>query len=223
MYFNKLNQYLQKIIAPKFCLSCFNYNKNYLCLNCLEKLNFKINFNCFECDQRVIEQCRIQHHSYLIKYLISFGIYENEVLKSIIIEGKNGYKEIFIDFGKIISSSLKNYNFKDYSLSFIPVTKKKLIERGFNQSEVLAYEIAKNLNLNIFSDIIKIKDTQDQVKLDFKERLLNLKDVFQIKNKPPKKIILVDDIKTTGTTLKECAKVFKTSGTKEIIALTILK
>jgi ComF family protein len=219
----KLYHFLEKIISPKFCLSCFNYNKNYLCFDCLRKLNFRPNFNCLECGQRVVEKCRIKEHSSLIKYLISFGLYENEFLKEIVLLGKDGYKEIFEDFGEIISDFLKNYNFKDYSLAFVPVTKRKLIDRGFNQSEVLAQKLAKNLNLKIFSDLIKIKETEDQAKLDFEKRLNNLKDAFKVKSLPPKKIILVDDIKTTGATLKECAKVLKEAGAKEIIALTILR
>jgi competence protein ComFC len=219
----KLYHFLEKIISPKFCLSCFNYNKNYLCFDCLRKLNFRPNFNCLECGQRVVEKCRIKEHSSLIKYLISFGLYENEFLKEIVLLGKDGYKEIFEDFGEIISDFLKNYNFKDYSLSFVPVTKRKLIDRGFNQIEVLAEKLAKNLNLKIFSDLIKIKETEDQAKLDFEKRLDNLKDAFKVKSPPPKKIILVDDIKTTGTTLKECSKVLKEAGSKEIIALTILR
>ena len=137
--------------------------------------------------------------------------------------GKDGCGEIFNDLGKIISIFLKNYNFKDYSLAFVPLTKKRLIERGFNQSEVLAQELTKNLKLKIFSGLVKIKETEDQAKIDFEKRLNNLKDAFKVKSPPPEKIILVDDVKTTGTTLKECAKVLKKSGTKEIIALTILK
>jgi len=189
----------------------------------LGKLNFRPNFNCLECGQRVIEKCRLKEHSSLIKYLISFGPYENEFLKMMVLLGKDGYKEIFEDFGEIISDFLKNYNFKDYSLFFVPVTKRKLIDRGFNQSEVLAQKLAKNLNLKIFSDLVKIKDTEDQVKLDFEKRLDNLKDVFKVKSHSPKKIILVDDVKTTGATLKECAKVLKEAGAREIIGLTILR
>jgi competence protein ComFC len=219
----KLYHFFKKVISPKFCLSCFNYNKDYLCFDCLRKLNFRPNFNCLECGQRVVEKCRIKEHSRLIKYLISFGFYENEFLKEIVLLGKDGYKEIFEDFGEIISDFLKNYNFKDYSLAFVPITKRKLIDRGFNQSEVLAQKLAKNLNLKIFSDLIKIKDTEDQAKLNFEKRLNNLKDIFKVKSHSPKKIILVDDIKTTGTTLKECAKVLKKAGAKEIIALTILR
>jgi competence protein ComFC len=189
----------------------------------LRKLNFRPNFNCLECGQRVVKRCRIKEHSRLIKYLISFGFYEDEFLKKVVLLGKDGYKEIFEDISEIMSSFLKNYDFKDYSLAFVPVTKRKLIDRGFNQSEVLAEKLAKNLDLKIFSGLIKIKETEDQAKLDFEKRLNNLKDVFKVKSVPPKKIILVDDVKTTGATLKECAKVLKEAGAKEIIALTVLR
>jgi competence protein ComFC len=189
----------------------------------LGKLNFRPNFNCLECGQRVVERCRIKEHSRLIKYLISFGFYEDEFLKMMVLLGKDGYKEIFEDLGEIMSIFLKNSDIKDYYVAFVPVTKRKLIDRGFNQSEVLAEKLAKNLNLNIFSDLVKIKDTEDQAKLDFEKRLNNLNGVFKVKSNPPKKIILVDDVKTTGATLKECAKVLKEAGAKEIIALTILR
>jgi competence protein ComFC len=219
----KLYNYFQKLVSPKFCLSCFNYNKNYICPTCLEKLNFRANFNCFECDRKIIEKCKIKEHSSLIKYLISFGLYENEFLKQMVLIGKDGYQEIFKDFGELMSKFLKDNDFKDYHLAFVPITNKKLIERGFNQSEVLAKTIAKNLNLRIFSGLVKTKETEDQAKLDFEKRLDNLKNVFKVNQLPPKKIILIDDIKTTGATLKECAKVLKEAGAKEIIALTILK
>jgi len=140
-----------------------------------------------------------------------------------ILLGKNGYKEIFRDLGELMSNFLKNYDFRNFYLTFVPLTKRKLIDRGFNQSEILAHIISKNLKLKVFSGLLKIKDTKDQASLDFEKRLNNLKDVFKIKSSPPEKIILVDDVKTTGTTLKECAKVLKESGAKEIIALTILR
>jgi competence protein ComFC len=87
----------------------------------------------------------------------------------------------------------------------------------------LAKTISENLGLKIFLGLEKIKETEDQVGLSFEERLTNLKNAFQVKEKPPNKIILIDDIKTTGATLKECAQILKKAGAKEIIALTILR
>lgn len=210
-----------KILSPKFCLHCFNYNQNYFCQQCLKTLKWEINFSCLECGQRVVNKCRIKAHSNLIKFLISFGDYENEFLKSMILLGKDGSKEIFEDFGYLIANYLKNFN--GFHLTFVPLTFKKYLQRGFNQSEVLAKGIAKNLNFKIFSGLIKIKDTKDQAELNSEQRLTNLANAFSLKEKPPKKIIIIDDIKTTGATLKECARVLKNGGAQEIIALTILR
>ncbi|GIW67150.1 MAG: hypothetical protein KatS3mg096_018 [Candidatus Parcubacteria bacterium] len=142
-------------------------------------------------------------------------------LREMVLLGKNGSKEIFQDFGEIIARYLKN--FSDYYLTFVPLTSKKRLQRGFNQSEVLAQAIAKSLNLKIFNGLIKIKETKDQTELNSEQRLTNLTGAFALKEKPPRKVILIDDIKTTGATLKECARTLKNGGTKEIIALTILK
>jgi len=219
----KLYHYLEKILSPKFCLNCFNYNSDYLCKLCAKNLKFELNFSCFDCGQKVIDYCPKKAHRSLIKFLISFSDYENDFLRRLVIFGKDGAFEIFNDFGYLISDFLKNYNFKDFYLTPVPLRKRKLLIRGFNQAEVLAKTIAENLGLKIFLGLEKIKETEDQVGLSFEERLTNLKNAFQVKEKPPKKIILVDDIKTTGTTLRECAQVLKKAGAKEIIALTILR
>ncbi len=204
---------------------CGKQSDFYLDEKCLQKLNFKLNFYCFECEKRTIEKCEIKNHSKLIKFFISFGEYENEFLKKLIILGKNGHKEIFNDLGSFIAKEFLNHLefFKSYFLVPVPLTKKKLLKRGFNQAEILTEKIHQLTNLPIFNGLKKIKETKDQAELNFKERLINLKFAFKVERKSPKNIILIDDIKTTGTTLKECAKTLKENGAKNIIALTILR
>ncbi|BCX15576.1 MAG: hypothetical protein KatS3mg097_468 [Candidatus Parcubacteria bacterium] len=115
----------------------------------------------------------------------------------------------------------QNLNFDNYYLTPVPITQKKLLHRGFNQTNILAQAINQTAAIPIADILIKIKDTPDQVGLNLKERLENLKNSFNLKSLPPKNIILVDDIKTTGATLKECAETLKKAGAKNIIALTI--
>ncbi len=203
-------------------MNCFQFDKNYICSNCLKNLNFRINFNCLECGRKIISHCQIKNHSKLIKFLISFNSSENKTLYEAILLGKKGAYEIFNDFGYYLGQELKKYNFRDYYLTFIPLTRKKLLERGFNQTEILAQAISQTTGLKIFSEILKIKETSDQAVLNYEQRLKNLQGSFSLKNKPPAKLILIDDLKTTGATLKECSRVLKTGGAKEIIALTIL-
>lgn len=220
---SKLYHFFQEILSPKYCLSCFNYNRKYLCLECLKNLKFEINFSCLQCGRRVGSVCQIKNHSKLIKFLISFSDYENIPLHNLIILGKNKAFEIIIDLGLYLGREIKKYNFQEYSLVPVPLTKKRFLERGFNQAEVLAKAISQETKQKISLCLVKIKETKDQVGLNYEERLKNLEGAFALKEKPPQKVILVDDIKTTGSTLKECAKVLKRGGTKEIIALTILR
>lgn len=219
----RLYHYLKNFLSPKYCLICFNQSNFYLCQNCLQDQNFKINFYCFECEKRIVKKCPITHHSHLIKGLISFSDYENENLKDLIILGKERAFEIFNDFGFYISQYLKKFDLKDHSLVPVPLSRKKLLKRGYNQAEILAKKISQETGLNLSLCLIKIKETPDQVGLSYEERLKNLKGAFKIVNEAPKKIILIDDVKTTGTTLRECAKVLKKAGARKIYALTILR
>lgn len=141
--------------------------------------------------------------------------------------GKENAIEIFKDFGYLLGKELIKSNllteFKNFYLTPIPVSKEKLLHRGHNHSYVFAQALAKTTNLKIFPGLIKIRETKDQASLNYEERKTNLQNAFLLRQKPPKRIILVDDIKTTGATLKECGQLLKKAGAKEIIALTILK
>jgi len=183
-----------------------------------------MSINCFICGKKIGLENKCQNHSGLIKGLISFGLYEESKLKEKIILAKNeGYSEVFFDLGIKIGEKIKDLNLHSYSLTYIPLHRKKYFQRGFNQSEVLALGIKKILGLEIFSHIEKIRETKDQAELSLEERKNNLKDAFKVNKKPPEKLILVDDIKTSGATLTEVSKELKKSGAKEIIALTILR
>ncbi len=221
----KLYNLFLDIYSPKFCLFCLRWQESYFCEDCLKKIGFKTSISCFRCDKRISFEDKCQNnHSSLIRELISFGLYEESKLKEKIILAKNeGYREVFFDLGIKVGERIKNLNLNDYVLTYVPLHRKKYFQRGFNQAEVLALGIKKVLGLEIFSYIEKIKETKDQSELSLEERKNNLKDAFRVTKKPPEKLILVDDIKTSGITLTEVAKELKRSGAKEIIALTILR
>lgn len=110
----------------------------------------------------------------------------------------------------------------------VPISKNKYNKRGYNQTELIAKEIAKNLGIKLFErqGLIKIKDTPMQSTLNKTERKQNIKNVFKILNKDKligKKVVLFDDIYTTGSTAKECAKILKQAGASRILILTIAK
>ncbi len=121
----------------------------------------------------------------------------------------------------------KTSNLFDFVLVSIPLHKKKLKQRGFNQAEEIAKELSENLKLPVFNNIlIKTKQTPAQVELEKGEREKNIKNVFLCQEPESminKKILLVDDIFTTGSTMEECARILKDAGAKEVRGVVVAR
>ena len=109
----------------------------------------------------------------------------------------------------------------------VPLHKLRLIKRKYNQSILLAKHLSIKTKIPInYTSLIRTENTIPQVQLSGKARLNNLKNAFMIKYPEiikNKKIVLIDDVETTGSTLKECAKILKKAGAQNIYALTIAK
>lgn len=205
------------LIYPPVCGICNKINKKYLCLKCQKELQpygiYSINY----CNKKGI------YYDYHIKILK----YENRV-RDIIIEYKFNEKAyMHKTFEKIILKNKKIYSFlENYDIIIpVPMYKKKKWARGYNQAELIADDIAKNLKINIEkNNLVKVVDTKKQSTLSKNDRKLNVKNAFNV-IKPDKilnkKIILFDDIFTTGNTINECSKTLKKYGAKEIAILTI--
>ena len=134
--------------------------------------------------------------------------------------------EYFLEFllkNKNICAFLKNFDL----IIPVPMFKTKKLKRGYNQTELLGKNLSKKLGLEYLEDVlVKIKENRTQSLVLKNERKQNVKNVFKIKNPfyiKNKKIILVDDIYTTGATIDECTKLLKKSGVKEILVLVIAK
>jgi len=106
----------------------------------------------------------------------------------------------------------------------VPIHRSKYIERGYNQAEILAKLIGKELNMPVLPGLLlRNKKTLPQKQLSDKERLKNLSEAFCYNakaaskhNKPIKRVLLVDDIYTTGSTIEACTNVLKSNGVLEV-------
>lgn len=107
----------------------------------------------------------------------------------------------------------------------VPLNKRKERERGYNQSDVIAAGISSVLNIPVLSRIVRrTKYTVTQTHLNAEERKKNIADAFEVINAErirEKKILLVDDIITTGSTIQEIARVLKKNGAGQITAGSI--
>lgn len=133
-----------------------------------------------------------------------------------------------VDIVRAVNTGHKETVF--HMVTFVPMTKKAENARGYNQSELLAKEVAKRLSLPCKKLIIKTHDNKTQHKLNRNERAENVKGVFATNPKFEKKlenlnILLIDDIVTTGSTLNECISTLQKADVSQVFcaAYTIVK
>lgn len=131
---------------------------------------------------------------------------------------------------RLFNAYFKNLGigFVDYFIIPMPLSQKRLRNRGYNQAELIARRIADQLNLPVISNaLIRIKNTKPQMEIkDWDERRDNVGGCFGITDAllvENKNIILVDDVFTSGATMSEAVKTLKAAGAKRIIGLVVAK
>lgn len=222
---NKFVSALFDFFFPKQCIGCGSPGK-YICKKCFIKhSNINLDQYCHVCGKK--SQLGFAHsdcleYSYL-DGLIFLTLFD-EFPKKIIHEIKyNLHYDITNEVGDIMSEYLvKNYpniNVSDYVLFYVPQHYKKTFYRGFNQSELLANRISKNIGFEISSALKKVKITHSQVGLSRTEREENLKDSFVLlkNNFFKRNAIIIDDVYTTGATMNEISKILKQEGKFESV------
>jgi len=131
--------------------------------------------------------------------------------------------------GKLMADHVyPGFSIADYSLIVpVPLHPKRLRERGFNQAVILAREISKRFSIPL--DYLTLRRhvfTEPQVSLGKEQRKANIRGAFAVKNGKKvegRRIILVDDVYTTGSTVKECAGALMKHGAAEVAVLTLAR
>ena len=212
--------YILDLIYPPVCGICGKIDKNSLCNKCNLKVKKEAVFG-------VDEYCETQdklfdEHLYVFIYS---GIIRNAILNYKF----NNKSYIYKTITKFL---LKNEKFVEIIKSYdiiipVPLSKKRMKERGYNQSELIAKEISKTLNIDLNKQsLIKNQNTVAQSTLNKEERLKNSQGVYTLKypNKiTNKNVLIIDDIYTTGSTVNECSKKILKANPEKIGVLTIAK
>jgi len=236
MTIQKIVNYLLGLLFP---ISCFGCHKEgaYLCQTCSQPLAQETKFICPICNRLSFygQTCLDCQKKTFLNGLVWLVPYCHQVIRKMIHSFKYEFvKDLAKPLGSlmtktILSSELKNlFSAKENWLIIpVPLQKTKFNERGFNQAELLAKEIANQIEIPFERDVlIKIKNTPSQTTLTEKERQENIKGVFLIKDTniiKNKNIILIDDVTTTGATLEESAKILKEAGAKLIWGFVLAK
>ncbi|HHV71696.1 MAG TPA: ComF family protein [Clostridia bacterium] len=172
---------------------------------------------CFSCGEE----------EYFFKLNRSWGLYKGK-LKEGIYKFKYGNKpELGRVFANLMVQTLleeKQYGALDLILG-VPLHSSKLKERGYNQADLLANFLAKQLNLDFAPNVlVRTRNTLSQSRLNKKERERNLVNAFVVNKKnfvSKRVILLIDDVFTTGATVNACAQTLLQAGSKEVFVLTL--
>lgn len=234
---SKINDFILDILFPISCISCGKENI-WLCKKCLEKIKTKQKQTCPICEKLESingETCFKCKNKYSLDGLLICTDYqENKIIKKAIHFYKYRFvKDFYVSLGKIIQQKIIRSSTKLPDVIIpIPLHKKRLRWRGFNQSSLLAYYVSQNITpgFNILvneKDLVRKKNTVSQMNIkNYQERKNNLRHAFELatnKNIIGKNILLIDDVATTGSTLFECAKVLKKSGAKKVFGVVIAR
>jgi len=213
-----LKESILNLIFPKFCFCC-QREGSYLCQDCQAMLEISGFHQNFQADCLKDLYFAANYQSSLIKNLIQKFKYEpfvKELAKTLSV--------LIITHFKLLDNKP---DFSEFILVPVPLSKKKLRWRGFNQAEEIGKELSKFFRIPLIANcLIKTRETLPQVELSDEERKENIKNVFFCE-KPEliqrKKILLLDDVYTTGSTMIECAGVLKRARAKEIIGISVAR
>lgn len=200
--------FLLDLMFPPWCVGCGKYG-DYACDKCLASF--------FTYDQPV----DIDLTDPTLDQLLAVTTYNNL--------GKKLIKKIKFSGVYDISKTLAYITQQVFSkpsvdmIIPVPLHPRRQHDRGFNQAEKYAWELAKLWQMPVDSPLIRTKHLTPQADLNRQDRLTHLQNAFVLINSATnltnKRILLIDDVSTTGTTLNECAKVLKLAGAKHVIGL----
>lgn len=218
---------LQRIFFPEKCPLCgklLNFNES-VCPSCKSSdIRLSASF-CHGCGQDT-DKCICSEERISLSHIAAVYVYTG-LSKARIHEFKfRGKKSLGKVFGDEMSFRVSECFYDaDFDLvSFVPLSKARQKERGYNQSEILAKQISKRLFIPCEKLLEKTAETKKQHELSAKERMSNLNNAFSLSKDADikgKTVLLCDDVKTTGATLKECEKLLLKSGAKDVYCICI--
>lgn len=214
---------LLNFFFPASCILC-GLEDCSVCSECLKPLE-KAHLKCLRCGKHnpLGVYCASCKKSNLPSRVIAVFRYD-KVAKELIHKMKyEDFYSLSEPLGMALAQRLKEEKIDgDFAVSFVPIHTARRKNRGYNQAELLANKVADELGLSCCNLLIRTKKTESQIGLHLKtERRRNIKGAISISNKPPKKIILIDDVITSGATVEESAKILKKNGAEIVIAAAL--
>lgn len=211
------------LIFPKLCCACNNAllkNEQIICVRCTLNLP-KTNFH----NDKENPVNKVFWGRVVIEMASSFYVFSKKSKVQNLLHNLKykGVKEVGFVTGEMFGHELKDSKYFqdiDYIIP-VPLHKHKLKKRGYNQSEWIANGLSKSMKVPVdINTLYRKKDSQTQTKKSKYKRWENVGEIFGLANEglKGKRILLVDDVVTTGATIEACAQVLKQQECKILVA-----
>ncbi|MFR2470930.1 MAG: ComF family protein [Lachnospira sp.] len=226
----------EDVLYPPACPICGkprvvkNKKRLDICPWCLDKITYVDEPTCIKCgkalddDREYCQDCMKTEHIY--DQAVSLYEYSDGIKQSIYrfkYHNKREYAAIYArEIERMCGMVIRAWR-PDVIIP-VPIHESKLKQRGYNQAELIADELSGSMGIPINNKyIMRIRKTTPMKELSNEERVKNLQNAFQICNNSIRynKVLIVDDIYTTGATVDACARCFKESGTDKVYVVTL--
>lgn len=224
-------QALLDLLFPPRCVSCQNPDA-WLCSRCLNNIFFITAPFCERCGSPLATslsscgQCRKNPLKYIDGIRAASLFKNNPIRPAIHFLKYNNRKAVAAVLGKILADAYQDYDLSADVIVPVPLHPARLRERGYNQSELLARNIGKILSLPVNTMTLqRVRQTKSQMELGAEERYLNVAGAFTCRDNAlsGQRVLLIDDVYTTGSTLTACAEALKQRGAAAVWGLTLAK
>lgn len=229
--FQKSTQSLLDLLFPPHCVVC-KAPKQWLCESCYNKIAFIVPPICPQCGtpisgrNSICEQCRHNPLHFMDGIRSASYFEDNPIRPAIHFLKYRNHQAVVTVLAKILAQAYQRYGLAADVIVPVPLHAVRLRERGYNQSELLAQCLSQELGLPLnVKSLQRTRQTKSQMTLGSNERHQNVAEAFGCTgvDLAGQKVLLIDDVCTTGSTLDSCAKALKQSGVASVWGLTLAK
>ncbi len=198
-------------VFPPTCAGC-NCSGTWLCPKCQERL--------VEVDSRSASFGTDLSETYV--ELRARYVYVEPVRRAIHLLKYEGQRTRSAWFAAQLESTLVEIQSDNTLLEPVPLSPRRERNRGFNQSREIALLLSASTGVPLGDDIVRVRDTRPQVELSGLERIINVRDAFTAGTRlDGKQVVLIDDVITTGATMRECALACYEAGAANVLGLAV--
>lgn len=205
---NRVGRFVLDALAPQRCVNC-------------KKIGAVVCANCWTTIERKLQ---VTPGPAPLQSTITCAEYEQPIIQKLIHELKySSIRDVVVPLGQLLADTVRPLLQTGDVLVAIPLHARRERKRGFNQSALLGQKLHAAAKVPLVKALHRIRNTKPQVECDAQERRTNLKDAFVADHIAAKRIILIDDVTTTGTTFVEAAKALGKVTDVPIIGLAVAR